>query len=116
MLHDRRKAGRPRNVNRPPSNAHIATTKETINELDRLVNFQKMPIGQKLEHLIREIQYHRKNLVGQQPISQPNGLISHTMNTMNINESSEECFDRELAELREENGIVVETDEGIIQE
>ena len=112
MLHDRRKAGRPRNVNRPPSNAHIATTKETINELDRLVNFQKMPIGQKLEHLIREIQYNRKNWVGQLQISQPNELsVCNNVYNNSTNELSVEEYNRVWKEFDNDP-----SEEGIIQE
>jgi hypothetical protein len=102
MNSDRRRTGRPRNPNREPCNAHIATHKEVVDELDRLVVFQRMPLGQKLEHLILEVKQYRKNLVGQSPISQPMQQTLTNESINQLNESIEEQFDRELAELLNE--------------
>lgn len=113
MESNRRRYGRPRNPNSPPSNAHLATRKEVLDELDRLVNYSRMPLGKKLESLIAEVKMHRKNLVGQRQTSQPSHQRqqqAEVRNTNNIDNLLNESFlDLEEQWTEEESQILVDS-------
>ena len=85
---DRRRMGRPRNMNRPPTDAALRTTKKTLDELDRLVQYPRMPLGMKLETLIAEIKNHRKNVGGYLSNNQTQLLSVNKVYDVNDNEST----------------------------
>lgn len=85
----RKRQGRPKNPNCPPANTHLATRKEVLDELDRLVNYSRMPLGRKLESLIAEVKMHRKNLVGQERTSRPGEPNIYRRQTNMVNQLNE---------------------------
>jgi hypothetical protein len=103
---DRRRMGRPKNPNIPPADTTLKVRKSTLDELDQIVNYPRMPLGRKLESLIAEVKMYRKKLEGQSLVSQPNAINFNLIKDNSTNESSEERFDRELAELKQEANMI----------
>ncbi len=98
---DRRKMGRPKNPNIPPADTTLKVRKSTLYELDKIINYPLMPLGRKLESLIAEVKIYRKNLGSQSPTNSPRRQELNALLVINNqgNESIEQQFDRELAEL-----------------
>lgn len=103
--------GRPKNPNIPPADTTLKVRKSTLDELDKIVNYQHMPLGRKLESLIAEVKMHRKNLGSQLPTNSPRQELNALLVINNHgNESTEQRYDRELAELSASNDQEEEPD------
>lgn len=92
MESHRRKMGRPKNANLEPATARLATTKEALDKLDRMINYSRMPLGRKLESALSELEYLRKNRVGQQSINLPSANNSLLINNNSTNQVLQTTF------------------------
>lgn len=79
---DRRRLGRPQNPNRAPADTAVRIRKTALDEIDRLVNIPRMPLGLKIESLIAEVKNLRKKVIGEYATS--NNLSPNTISVNNV--------------------------------
>ena len=66
-MNTRRKQGRKGTRNRPPADTTVKVRREILDEIDLMIQFPRMPLGLKIESMVKELKMYRKNSVGHNP-------------------------------------------------
>lgn len=109
---DRRRLGRPRNPNKAPTDTSVRMRKSTIDKLDQAIPYHRMPIDEKIDHLIKEVLSLRKK-VGSQPyrIDQPIERYPTQLEWITgFQESNTKVETKYFAKDPAEDGIIIEHD------
>jgi|SRR5215831_1989810 len=107
----RRRLGRRGNPNQKPADTTVKIKKEVLDDIDLLIQIPRMPLGLKIESMVRELKLLRKNSVGltKNQAYQHQEYLINNINSINTNESYdydesavEKQFDEELKVLRKQ--------------